>query len=58
MDFRILGPLEVTDGDAIVALGGVRERTLPAILLLNANEVVSAARLIDELWRERRSTCS
>ena len=37
MDFRILGPLEVADGDAIVALGGVRQRTLLAILLLNAN---------------------
>jgi DNA-binding SARP family transcriptional activator len=52
MDFRILGPLEVTDGDATVALGGLRQRTLLAILLLNANEVVSADRLIDELWGE------
>ena len=33
-----------------MALGGVRQRTLLAILLLNANEVVSADRLIDELW--------
>jgi Transcriptional regulatory protein, C terminal len=53
MEFRILGPLEVADGDATVALGGVRQRTLLAILLLNANEVVSADRLIDELWGER-----
>jgi DNA-binding SARP family transcriptional activator len=53
MDFRILGPLEVADGDATVALGGVRQRTLLAILLLNANEVVSADRLIHELWGER-----
>ena len=53
MEFRILGPLEVIDGDATVALGGVRQRALLAILLLNANEVVSADRLIDELWGER-----
>jgi DNA-binding SARP family transcriptional activator len=31
-------------------LGGVKQRSLLAVLLLNANEVVSAARLIDELW--------
>ena len=53
MEFRILGPLEVIDGDATVALGGVRQRTLLAILVLNANEVVSADRLIDGLWGER-----
>jgi DNA-binding SARP family transcriptional activator len=53
MDFRILGPLEVADGDATVALGGVKQRTLLAILLLSANEVVSADRLIDEMWGER-----
>jgi DNA-binding SARP family transcriptional activator len=53
MQFRILGALEVADGDATVALGGVRQRTLLAILVLNANEVVSADRLIDELWGER-----
>ena len=53
VEFRILGPLEVADGDATVALGGVRQRTLLAILVLNANEVVSADRLIDELWGER-----
>jgi hypothetical protein len=41
------------DGDVNVALGGVRQRTLLAILLLNANEVVLADRLIDELWGER-----
>ena len=53
VEFRILGSLEVADGDATVALGGVRQRTLLAILVLNANEVVSADRLIDELWGER-----
>lgn len=52
MEFRILGPLEVADGDVAMALGGVKQRALLAIFLLNANEVVSADRLIDELWGE------
>ena len=50
MDFRILGPLEVADGDSLVALPGAKQRALLAMLLLRANEVVSADRLIDELW--------
>lgn len=50
MEFRILGPLEVIDGERRVALGSSRQRTLLALLLTHANEVVSADRLIDELW--------
>ena len=52
MDFRILGPLEVHVGGRPVALGGAKPRALLAILLLNANKVVSSDRLIDELWGE------
>ena len=52
MDFRILGPLEVRDGSRRLALGGERQRAVLAILLLHRNEVVSADRLIDELWGE------
>ena len=50
MEFRILGPLEVADGDAVVPLAGVKQRALLAVLLLNANQVVSSDRLVDELW--------
>jgi YVTN family beta-propeller protein len=53
MEFRILGPLEVRDGDRSVPLGGPKQRALLGVLLLHANEVVSAARLVDELWGER-----
>src|ERR1700729_3043971 len=53
MEFRILGPVEVCEGDRTVALGGDKQRALLAILLLHANEVVSADRLIDDLWGER-----
>ena len=50
MEFRILGPLEVLDGDREVPLPGPKQRGLLALLLLHANEVVSSDRLIDELW--------
>ncbi len=52
MDYRILGPLEVRDGSRRLVLGGERQRAVLAILLLHRNEVVSADRLIDELWGE------
>ena len=55
MEFRILGPLEVLDGDRAVELGGQRQRSLLTLLLLHANQVVSASRLIEELWPEEAS---
>lgn len=53
MQFRILGPLEVWNGDQRIALGALKPRALLAILLLHADQVVSTDRLIDELWGER-----
>ena len=50
MNFRVLGPLEVGGDDVAIELGGVRQRSVLALLLLHANEVVSADRLIDALW--------
>jgi DNA-binding SARP family transcriptional activator/class 3 adenylate cyclase len=50
MDFRLLGPLEVIHDGRTVALGGVRQRTLLAILLLRHGEVVPDDRLIDDLY--------
>ena len=52
MEFRLLGPLEVVEGDRSLPLGRGRQRALFALLLLHANEVVSTDRLIDELWGE------
>ena len=52
MEFRILGPLEVYEGEKPVRLGGRNQRALLALLLLNAGEVVSTDRLIDGLWGE------
>jgi DNA-binding SARP family transcriptional activator/predicted ATPase len=52
MEFRILGTLEVRDGDRVVDLGGPKPRALLAILLLRAGEVVSSDQAIEELWGE------
>ena len=53
MQFRILGPLEVLDGQRRVELGRPKQRILLAILLVRANQVVALDRLIEELWGEQ-----
>jgi DNA-binding SARP family transcriptional activator/pimeloyl-ACP methyl ester carboxylesterase len=50
VEFHVLGPLEVTSGGRLLSVGGTRTRTLLAFLLMNANAVVSADRLAEELW--------
>jgi DNA-binding SARP family transcriptional activator len=50
LEFRALGPLEVWREGRPLKLGRARQRALLAALLLNANEVVSAERLIEELY--------
>jgi DNA-binding SARP family transcriptional activator len=50
MEFRILGPLEVREDGRIVLLGGTKQRAVLALLVLNANRVVSTDRLIDHVW--------
>jgi len=52
VEYRVLGPLEVRDGARSLALGGRKQRTLLAILLLHANEAVSDDVLSDGLWGE------
>ncbi len=53
MEFRILGPLEVRDGEGNRAsLQGPRQCALLAVLLLHANEWVSVEQLVDELWSD------
>src|SRR5215470_395121 len=51
ISYLILGPLEIHDGAAEVALRGGQQRKLLAILLLHAGEAVTSDRLIDELWQ-------
>ena len=50
MEFRILGPLEVREGERVLPLGGARRRAVLALLLLDANRVVSVERLVDGVW--------
>ncbi|MFC4018101.1 BTAD domain-containing putative transcriptional regulator [Micromonospora sp. GCM10011542] len=51
MRFRVLGPLSVdTDAGEPVVVPGAKVRMLLADLLANRNQVVSADRLIDDLW--------
>src|SRR6478672_7191568 len=52
MDYRILGPLEAFDGDRPLPLGGARQRSVLALLLLHANEAVTRDVIVDELWGE------
>ncbi|MGZ4594378.1 MAG: BTAD domain-containing putative transcriptional regulator [Actinomycetes bacterium] len=50
MEYRILGPLEVVDGDRTIALGGPKQRAVLAMLLLDVGRVVSVDRLIQGVW--------
>jgi predicted ATPase/DNA-binding SARP family transcriptional activator len=53
LEVRILGPLEVLRDGVALEVGPRRHRALFALLLLSANRVVSADRLIEELWAGR-----
>jgi DNA-binding winged helix-turn-helix (wHTH) protein len=49
-EFGILGPLEVSRSGQAVPLGGPRQRAVLALLLLEANRVVSMDRLAEDVW--------
>jgi len=49
-EFGILGPLEVSRSGCAVPLGGPRQRAVLALLLLEANRVVSMDRLAEDVW--------
>ena len=53
IEYRILGPLEVSADGRVIEIGGRRLRALLAILLLRANEPVSRDALVHELWGEQ-----
>lgn len=48
--YRVLGPLEVWQGERLLDIGGPQQRALLAVLLLNANRVVATDQLIEHLW--------
>src|SRR5215208_260658 len=50
VEFRILGPLEIRDGERVLPLGGLKRRAVVAALLLHPNRVVSSEQLVDLVW--------
>ena len=50
MLYQVLGPLEISADERPVVVRGGKQRALLAMLLLNANRVVSVDRLVDALW--------
>ena len=53
MEFRILGPLEVVDGERSVPLGGAKQRSVLGLLLVARGRTVTTDALIDEIWNGR-----
>ena len=52
LEFRVLGPVEAFEDGKQLKLGGPRQRTVLAVLLLHAGQLVTTERLIDEVWAE------
>ena len=52
--FRLLGPLDAERDGVTLELGARKQRAVLALLLLDANRIVSTERLIDGLWGTRR----
>jgi DNA-binding SARP family transcriptional activator len=52
VEFRVLGPLEVTRDGELIDLGAPRQRAVLGFLLLHANQVVPTDRLAEALWPE------
>ena len=53
LEFKILGPLDVSSDQGPLKLGGSKQRALLAMLLVNAGRVVPTDTLVDQLWGER-----
>ena len=50
MEFRALGPLEVLVDGQVLDLGPRRQRSLLALLLIHADEVVPTEQVLEDLW--------
>jgi DNA-binding SARP family transcriptional activator len=56
IEFRVLGPLEVVNDARVLPLGGLKQRGVLALLLLERNRVVPRDRIVDALWGESPPT--
>ncbi|MGH3898127.1 MAG: BTAD domain-containing putative transcriptional regulator [Pseudonocardiaceae bacterium] len=50
MEFRILGPMQVLADQRCIDVSSAKERLTLAMLVVHANELVSADRLVEVLW--------
>lgn len=50
VQFEVLGPISIVRGERRLQLRALRQRTILAVLLLEANHVVSSDTLIDAVW--------
>lgn len=50
MEFRVLGSIEVSDDGRRLAVASGRQLAILAFLIVHANRVVPAERIVDELW--------
>ena len=50
VQLELLGPLEARRGESLVSVGGLKPRTLLAVLGLDARRVVSVDRIVECLW--------
>lgn len=54
IEFLILGSLQIRVADRLVEIGVGKQRTLLGVLLIHANQVVPADRLLEEVWGDRQ----
>ncbi|KGN41827.1 AfsR/SARP family transcriptional regulator, partial [Knoellia aerolata] len=52
MDYSVLGPLRVSNGQGLIEIRGVKERTLLAHLVSAGGRLVQSSELIDSLWQD------
>ena len=52
MEYRVLVPLEARREGTAVPIRGARQRTVLALLLLEADRIVPTDRLVDGVWDE------
>src|SRR5512132_831088 len=59
MEYRVLGPLEVLDTTGHkLSLGGARQQSVLASLLLRAGQTVALDLLVEELWERPPATAN